>query len=280
MPSLSANEANSKPCPKPRPTEGKLSFMTSQKPKPTGTRLPLSSPQKPEPTEVKLWPTSLVASKTTAEPVRSPIVPIHPVILTPNPPPPKPLTMIKARTKTKPECSTRTAAIISVFCASSKAEWSYRTRKTPAVSCNVRCKATTTGSCAVATTFNSSTICCFSATPPCESKVGAFQALTQLDTPLPGPLQSQVGAIELNSKLPAYMARDNTSSTGQITQLTSVRAPADGLIYPPPFIPSLAESLNPPPPSLPLAERLHPPPSTLPLADSFNSILPTLLPTE
>jgi hypothetical protein len=178
MPLLSANDANSKPCPKPRPTEGKLSFMTSQKPKPTGTRLPLSSPQKPGPTKVKLWPTSLVASNTTAEPVRSPIVPIHPVILTPNPPPPKPLTMIKARTITKPECSTRMTAIIVVFCASSKADWSYTTRRTPAVGCNVRCKATTTGSCAVATTFNSSTICCFSPTPPCGSKVSAFQALT------------------------------------------------------------------------------------------------------
>ncbi len=151
--------------------------------------------------------------------------------------------------------------------------------------------------------FNSSTICCCSATPPCGSKVGAFQALTQRDTPLPGPLQSQVGTIGLNSKLSAYMAKDNTSSTGQINQLTSMRASADGLNLPtsihtltggvtestsakpsaggtasPPSIhtstsrfarlnsanPS-ANGMNQPTSStLPLADSLNPPPSTLP----------------
>lgn len=93
-------------------------------------------------------------------------------------------------------------------------------------------KATTRSSCAPTTTFDSSTICCSSASLSCGSKVCAFQTLTQLDTPLPGPVQSQLGAIELNSKLSAYLAKHNNSSTSQMTQPTSVKASADGFTQP------------------------------------------------
>ena len=116
-------------------------------------------------------------------------------------------------------CSSATATITSVVCASSGTTSSCSTMKTSSVGCSASGYATTIGSCVASTTVGSSTRCCSSATVSSESTVCAFNTLTQMDFYMPSSqLQSSTGSMEQMSQFSRYMMTANASTSAVTSQ--------------------------------------------------------------